>query len=103
MLVNKGNTKTSRVAFVEYTGKWPNLCRGELTLKIDGVEHTFGWGCEFPAFWQSGGCITADYDATRGEWRIDVSELPAQFRELADEIDEVFNQNVDWGCCGGCI
>ena len=51
MLVNKKNSNTSRVKFISYTGEYPNLCSGVLTL----------------------------------------------------EIDEVFNENVEWGCCGGCI
>ena len=38
-----------------------------------------------------------------GEWSIDVDDLPEQFRKYADEIDEVFNENVPQGCCGGCV
>lgn len=33
------NYNPERVEFVSYTGKWPNLCSGILTLNIDGVEH----------------------------------------------------------------
>ena len=46
------------VEFVSYTGKFPNLCSGELTLKIDGKVVTFGSDytkCEYPQFWCSGG------------------------------------------------
>lgn len=104
MLVNMGkDNKSSRVKFVSYTGHYPNLCSGDLTLEIDGERCTFGWGCDYPCFWQSGGYITNDYDSVQGEWRIDVSELPEKFKGLADEIDRVFNENVEYGCCGGCI
>ena len=30
------------VEFVSYTGEFPNLCRGVLTLRIDGEEVRFG-------------------------------------------------------------
>lgn len=41
--------------------------------------------------------------AYQEEWRIDVDDIPEQFQKYAVEIDEVFNDNVPWGCCGGCI
>ena len=42
MLVNKKNSNTSRVKFISYTGEYPNLCSGVLTLEIDGKEYKFG-------------------------------------------------------------
>ena len=125
MLVNKkNNSGTSRVKFVSYTGEWPNLCSGVLTLEIDGKEYKFGHNYmnyhidangngyfsdesennpNFNSFWVSGGHITSDYGIEEGEWQIDVEEIPTQFQDLAAEIDAVFNENVPYGCCGGCI
>lgn len=129
MLVNKkNNSGTSRVKFISYTGKWPNLCSGVLTLEIDGKEYKFGHNYSnyhivdgegvftdedpnnpnFNSFWSSGGCVTGgapdwDFEVHHAEWEIDVDEIPPQFQELASEIDTVFNENVEWGCCGGCI
>lgn len=64
-------------------------------------------GPQFPkyeAFWYSGGHLMPNYEgAVHGEWKIDVSKLPEQFRKYATEIDKVFNDNVPFGCCGGCI
>lgn len=67
MLINHNNNEFTHVKFVSYTGRWPNLCSGVLTLEID------------------------------------VNKIPEQFRKYATEINEVFNDNVPWGCCGGCI
>lgn len=108
MLINKEYETNKHVKFVNYTGEFPNLCRGILTLEIDGVEHTFGASWkepkpEFDEFWCSGGGITNDYESYDGEWEICVKSLPEQFRKYAAEIDEVFNSNVARGCCGGCI
>ena len=36
------NTK-KHVEFISYTGRYPNLCSGILTLRIDGKEVTFGY------------------------------------------------------------
>lgn len=125
MLINKkSNSGTGRVKFISYTGKWPNLCSGVLTLEIDGKEYKFGHNYmnyhfdasgngyfsdesennpNFNSFWVSGGHITSDYGIEEGEWKIDVDEIPTQFQDLAAEIDAVFNANVPHGCCGGCI
>lgn len=110
MLVNKKDSNTtSRVKFISYNGKYPCLCTGVLTLEIDGVQYKFGNEDEadFNSFWITGGSIAHDshwnWDVRHGEWKIDVERLPEQFRELASEIDAVFNENVPYGCCGGCI
>lgn len=112
MLINKNYDTKSHVKFINYTGRYPSLCMGILTLEIDGIEYTFGdsWKNpkpDFNKFWCSGGSVTADEDwdfnVKQDEWTIDVNDLPEQFRKYATEIDEVFNDNVEWGCCGGCI
>lgn len=129
MLINRKEKENPRVKFVSYTGAYPNLCSGVLTLEIDGKEYKFGhnfifyryddatetWkhtdedpeNPNFDCFWYSGGCVTHDddwnFNVEEGEWNIDVNALPEQFQELAEEIDKVFNENVRWGCCGGCI
>lgn len=128
MLVNKKSSNTSRVKFISYTGEYPNLCSGVLTLEIDGVQYKFGHEYanyhfdndgngyfsdedpehpNFNSFWSSGGSVTSDKDwnfhVEHGEWEIDVDELPEQFWDVAPEIDAVFNGNVRYGCCGGCI
>lgn len=111
MLINKNNNTETHVKFIEYTGRWPNLCSGKLTLEIDGERHTFGGDyfepSNFDRFWSSGGSVRHDrnynYSTSTGEWYIDVNNIPEQFQKYAAEIDEVFNENVRWGCCGGCI
>lgn len=30
-------------------------------------------------------------------------KLPEKYRKYASEIDRAFNDNVEYGCCGGCI
>lgn len=102
------------VKFVSYDGKRPNLCDGTLVLNIDGTDYSFGFTtvpgmskCDFPMFWRSGGSATFDSgrhpNVTSGRWRINYLGLPEQFRKYADEIDDVFNDNVPYGCCGGCL
>lgn len=112
MLINKNNNTEFHVKFVSYTGKYPNLCSGTLTLEIDGIKYTFGRAYktpkpDFDSFWYSGGCVRADknwnFDVEQNEWEIDVKSIPEQFQKYAAEIDEVFNDNVMYGCCGGCI
>lgn len=113
MLINRNKENTTEhVKFISYTGKYPNLCRGDLTLEIDGEKVIFGSMYDTSMrkrtgirriFWYSGGYIDHRYKAHQCEWQIDVSEIPEEYRQYASEIDETFNSNVPYGCCGGCI
>lgn len=52
----------NHITFVDYTGAWPSLCAGILTLTIDGETVTFGTATSavrpmHGRFWRSGGCI----------------------------------------------
>lgn len=110
------NNESEHIKFIEYTGRYPNLCSGILTLNIDGEIVKFGHdyskydsvtqkyldGSEYDSFWTSGGSLTRDYLPIRNEWKIDVNCIPEKYRKYAKELDQVFNDNVPYGCCGGC-
>ncbi len=92
------------VEFIDYTGQFPILCLGTLTLKIDGeiVEFTHK-----DKFWRTGGDVgfTCNHQpyVKKNEWKIIYEDLPKKYHKYASEIDEVFNRNVEHGCCGGCV
>lgn len=101
------------VKFVSYDGKWPNLCSGTLVLNIDGKDYSFG--CSYGEgkepdfeckFWHSGGSLIANenciFTITHNPWEIAKKKIPEQFQKYAEEIEEEFNDNVEYGCCGGC-
>lgn len=106
-----------KIEFVSYTGEYPNLCSGVLTLLIDGKEYRFGHNYyifesyktdgNYESFWTSGGGCGFDDEWNEtifsGEWCIDKEQLPDELKKYAEEIKDVFNSNVPWGCCGGCI
>lgn len=55
-----------------------------------------------------GGCgfkdqVNWESYVNHGEWVINVEELPEELKKYALEIDKVFNENVEQGCCGGCL
>lgn len=98
------------VEFVSYTGDYPHLCGGTLTLKIDGEEYKFGNNLNeptnHPKFWKTGGsCGFSGRNPYVGhdEWIINPEMLPEEIRCYADKIAEIFNENVEHGCCGGCL
>lgn len=111
-----------KIEFVSYDGEYPNLCSGMLTVKIDGVETTFGtqqlWESEkkvgkvpamYPKFWASGGGVAFDEDWSEivsvGDWELmfDEKDYPAKIAAAMPELIGVFNENVPPGCCGGCV
>lgn len=101
-----------KIKFISYDGHYPNLCSGVLTLDIDGEIVTFGYEHgknNYSQFWRSGGnCgfLDDNYDETYcniGEWELDKTQLPDKYKNIGKELIQVFNKNVEWGCCGGCL
>ena len=110
------------IKFISYTGKYPNLCSGVLTVEIDGKEYKFGHETgsydflndrykddNFEKFWTSGGSVERDENwnmwATDGDWELNYykNEFPQWIIDLFPQLIKVFNENVPGGCCGGCI
>ena len=89
------------VKFISYDGTYPNLCSGTLIVEINGKEVNLG------SCLSSGGCVWFDSDwgehVGGGEWTIDTYDFPEEYLKYIDEITDVVNDNVDWGCCGGCV
>jgi len=92
---------TDKLKFVSYDGKYPNLCSGKLVMELDGEIITFPDYCL-----SSGGRVWFD-----DEWedhiehdRWSISEFPEGFPdELKEEATDIVNENIPYGCCGGCI
>lgn len=88
------------VEFVSYDGAYPNLCTGQLVLKINGQVREFSRHCL-----QSGGTVWFDNDwnahIENGRWSID--PRPEDLEPLRKEIEECINENIPHGCCGGCV
>ena len=104
------------VKFVSYDGHYPCLCTGKLVLEIDGELVTFGgstykWKSDKdynPAFWKSGGSVwfSAKWEEEhieKGEWRLEPDDIPERYQKYSQEMINVFNENVPYGCCGGCL
>lgn len=86
---------------IQYDGKYPNLCSGHLKVTIDGVVWDFGKYCL-----SSGGCayFTGDWEdvVKQGEWTI--TNYPEGFPEkLKKAVLRKVNEEIPWGCCGGCL
>ena len=88
------------VEFVSYDGKYPCLCMGTLTIKVDDKTYRFNHAMI------SGGCICCGLDwdmwSEEGDWKVDLYEHP-ELEPYKEEITRVVNENVEHGCCGGCI
>lgn len=86
------------VKFISYSGEYPNLCSGTLVLEVDGKKR------ELSRALCSGGSVRFDENwnasVTHGSWSVD---LPEDFEPYRKEIEELVNDNVPHGCCGGCI
>lgn len=108
------------IKFVSYIYSPGYLCNGILKLIIDGKTIAFdGYDLRpgqfyededgiiyYRRFWYSGGeCYCGDdcSYSTNGPWEYEESDLPKWLKPYADELIKVMNDNVEYGCCGGCI
>lgn len=85
---------------VRYTGAYPNLCSGILTVTVDVTKWEFPAGCL-----RSGGDVSFEMDGsetvTDGEWS--VREWPEGFPEDKKQPTlDAINSSIPHGCCGGC-
>lgn len=104
-----------KIKFIEYDGEYPCLCMGTLKVKIDGKEIIFSDSDKlkncYPKFWRSGGTIKSNGSglkmwAEKGEWELSAyrnEDYPKEILDILDDLIKVFNENVSYGCCGGCI
>lgn len=87
---------------VKYTGEYPCLCLGSLSVTIDGVKYKFPDNCM-----KSGGSCYFSHDyteenVTKGPWKI--THWPDNFpKEYKEATLEAINSEIPWGCCGGCL
>lgn len=96
-------SKKTEVKFISYDGKFPNLCNGTLVIEVSGVQFQIA-----PHTFESGGSVTFDDEweetVTEGPWKFSEGvELPEELQPFRDKILEVMNENVEHGCCGGCV
>ena len=90
--------RRKKVKFVSFDGKYPNLCIGTLVLEIDGkkreLSHALysGGSC---GFYKDGNAFAA-----HGPWSV---YLPEDIEPYKEEIEELVNDKVPHGCCGGCL
>lgn len=89
------------VKFISYNGSYPNLCSGTLVIEVDGKEYEMNYIlCSGGSVWfDDGWCEHVE----SGEWSIREDELPEEIRKYKNEIEDLVNANVSWGCCGGCV
>ena len=79
-----------------------SACSEQVTISINGnwvtlPEHSLrtGGGIWFDDDWGE----HIDY----GPWTIDSDDIPKNLIHLKSKIEQVINENVSPGCCGGCI
>lgn len=89
----------AQVEFVSYDGEYPCRCFGTLVVRIEGVVFTLVNRLV------SGGSVWFDDDwsehVEEGEWGL--SELPEEIEPFRQQILDLVNENVPFGCCGGCV
>jgi hypothetical protein len=90
---------------LEYTGKWPTLCSGHLTVTLDGEVYDFG----SYVIASGGECLylheTKSTEIIDGPWfwRHPL-QVPDGFPEdRLPELLALINDEVEHGCCGGCL
>ncbi len=92
---------------IRYDGKYPNLCAGRLIAYViddnnNGIPYDYGTCCL-----NSGGSLLPNYEGTeKGPWTIEKSYdiiFDPLLETLKQVVENAVNEQVEYGCCGGCI
>ena len=86
------------IEFVSYDGEYPCLCKGTLTIDVDGKIYNLD-----DVLISGGSCNWHTDEIVKGAWFVSNLQLPRELRPLVSEIERVVNENVPFGCCGGCM
>lgn len=90
-----------KIEFLGYDGAYPCLCCGTLKIKVNDKLY-----CLQNALISGGWvmCVDDDYnfDVGTGDWEVDLEQFP-ELEPYKEQITELVNDNVEQGCCGGCI
>lgn len=89
------------VEFISYDGKYPCLCSGTLIIKIDGKIY------HLKNVLVSGGAVIGgppewDFEVITGNWTVALCDY-LELEKYKCEIEQVVNEHVQQGCCGGCV
>lgn len=86
------------VKFISYDGEWPDLCSGTLILEVDRKKRKILHAlCSGGRVWFDENCNSI---VETGPWSVNLSEDLEPYRK---EIEELVNDKVPHGCCGGCL
>lgn len=85
---------------IQYDGKYPCLCMGHLIVWINDKKWDFG-----KYVLDSGGNIIYDENRiVKGEWIIPDNCWPEGFpEEYKKQVLSTVNEEIPYGCCGGCL
>lgn len=87
------------IQFASYDGQYPTLCMGTLVIVVNGVVYKLN-----DVLRSGGSCnYRESCGTTIGEWTIVEENLPDELKQHADKIARIVNENVELGCCGGCM
>lgn len=90
----------NKVKFISYDKNPWGWCFGILTIEMNGKLY------KLKDILISGGSIGWDGDTEEvitGPWKVKEEKLPEKLKPYIKEIEEIVNNNVEYGCCGGCI
>ena len=90
------------VEFVSYDGKWACLCYGTLIIKVNGKTYSFRDAMISGGRIMGGPSTGWEMWSEQGPQEINLEEHP-ELEPYKEEITQVVNDNVEYGCCGGCI
>lgn len=89
------------IKFVSYDGDWPNLCRGTLVVEKDGKQYSM------KKVQVSGGHVWFSEDweehVETGRWALNTNVVPPELQGDLRELEALVNDEIPWGCCGGCV